>query len=85
MPTDKKILAAAAHTQAQAEIFAAAVEAAEQKVERAEEALEAAKDALLRAVEKADEKQREAEDAKEAASGVPSFAYAQTAEMGVNV
>lgn len=85
MPTDKKLLAAAAHTRAQAELFAAAVQRAEEKVSRAEEDLEAAQAAYERAVEKAQEKQTEADEAAEAASGVPSFAHAQTAQMGLEV
>jgi hypothetical protein len=85
MPTDKKLVAAAAHTRAQAEIFTAAVEAAQLKVVRAEEALDAAQDAYARAVEKADEKQNEADEAAAAASGIPTFANAQTAEMGLKV
>ncbi len=85
MPTDKKLLAAAAHTRAQAELFEAAVERAEEQFARAEEFMNAVQANYDRAVEKAREKRAEADEAAEAASGIPSFAHAQTAEMGLKV
>ncbi len=83
MPSDKKLAAAAAHTRQQADAFAVAVGNCETKVERAKLDLEAAEDALARAREKAAEKEAEAVAAEKAADGVDTFAFAGTAEVGV--
>lgn len=84
MPSEKKLVAAAAFTRGQANFFAAAVEAAQAKVERAQQHLDAAEEALERAIEKAEQKEQEAQEAREAAQGLPSFAHAEVAAMGVN-
>ena len=84
MPSDKKLVAAAAHTRQQAELFWAAVENAEEKLDRALEAVEAAKAALARAQDKAEERQAEADEAAEAASGIPVNVNAEPAQIGVN-
>lgn len=84
MPTEKKLIAAAAFTREQATFFAAQVENMRIKVVLARNDLELAEAALERAMEKAAEKRREAEEAEAAADGIPSFVHAQPAQFGVD-
>jgi hypothetical protein len=83
MPTEKKLLAAAAFTRQQADFFADQVENIRRKVERARADLDATEAALERAIEKAEEKQLEAAAAAEAAEGLSVFVSAQPAQFGV--
>jgi hypothetical protein len=84
MPTEKKLVAAAAFTRSQAYFFADQVENIRAKVERAQDELELAEMALERAIEKAREKQAEAEEAEAAASGIPVFIQARPVQFGVD-
>lgn len=84
MPSDKKLVAAAAHTAEQAELLRLGVENAKKKLERARADVEAAGDALGEMQAQYEEAQAVADEAREAASGVPSFVSAGTANVGVN-
>lgn len=85
MSTEKKLVAAAAFTRAQALFFEQQVEKVRRKVERAQDELESAEAALERALEKADEKRLEAEEAEAAAAGIPVFVEARAAQFGVDI
>lgn len=84
MPTEKKLLAAAAFTRSQADFFTAQVENARLGVLRAQDAVRAAEDSLHRAIAKAEQKELEAREAEDAASGIPVFVEARPAQFGVN-
>ncbi len=81
--TDKKKVAAAAHTAHQAKLAWKAVDAAELKVERARADVEAAEEAVEQLREQAEAAQGVADAAREAAQGIPNFVDAQAAEIGV--
>jgi nitrogen fixation/metabolism regulation signal transduction histidine kinase len=83
MPSDKKLIAAAAHTAEQAKLLKQGVANAHRKVERAEEDVEAARDALEKMQEQYEAAQDEADEAREAASGLSTFVEAGSAEIGV--
>lgn len=84
MPSDKKLIAAAAHTAEQAKILKQGVANAEAKLERAHEAVNAARDALAAAQESWEAAEDDAANAREAASGLSSFIDAGVANVGVN-
>lgn len=84
MLSDKKLIAAAGHTAGQAKAAWRAVDAARDKVRRAQAQVDAAEEAVAVLEEQAEEAQQVANDAREAASGLPAFANAEVAEIGVD-
>lgn len=82
MPSDKKLLAAAAHTAEQADILEGQVEKAEEQLERAKAAVDAAEDQLDNAIEDAKTARALADEYAEAASGLGSFPDVE--DIGVN-
>lgn len=84
MPSDKKLIAAAAHTAEQAELLKLGVANAQRKVERAEEDVEAARDALEQMQAQYEAAQREADEAREAAVGLNVAVFPDAAQVGVN-
>lgn len=84
MASNKKLIAAATHTAAQAKAAWKAVDQARKKVGRAHADVEAAEDALAVLEGQAEAAQREADEAREAASGLSVDVDAQTANVGMN-
>lgn len=84
MPSDKKLLAAAAHTAEQADILEGAVGKAEEKLERAKAAVVGAEESLENAKQDAEDARAAADEAREAASGLAASVFPDVAGIGVN-
>lgn len=84
MPSNKKLLAAAAHTAEQAAILKQGVANAQRKLERAEDDVEAARDALEQMQVQYEEAQAEADEARDAADGLGASVFPDAAEVGVS-
>jgi hypothetical protein len=83
MTTDKKKIAAAAHTAEQAKLAWTGADRARVSVEKARARLEEAEAAADEMDKQAEEAQRVADEARDAASGLATYAQAESANIGM--